>query len=89
MIKTVLRIYLEKGTQELEAMLNKSRKLSRVGLLTINFGGSITKIFANGNGRFSQDIVVPDSNLAAIDAKVTGLKSNLSYSTSFNVVKIK
>ena len=56
--------------------------------LTINFGGTITKIQADSNGRFSQAITVPDSHSAAIDAKVDGATSKLTYSISFKVVKI-
>lgn len=57
--------------------------------LLINFGGSITKLKADRNGRFSQAIVVPDANGSTIDAKVDGLTSRLTYSISFTVVKIK
>lgn len=55
--------------------------------ININFGKSLTKITADGNGRFKQNLIVPASNVSRIDAKVDGLKSNLTYSVSFTVVK--
>ena len=60
--------------------------------LTINFGSQITNIKADANGRFSRVLTVPDvpeTHSQAIDAKVTGLTSNQTYSTSFTVVKGK
>lgn len=55
--------------------------------LKINFGGTVTQIKADRNGRFKQSLTVPDSNSKNIDAKVDGLTSKLTYSTSFKVSK--
>ncbi len=56
--------------------------------LSINFGGTITKLQADSNGRFSQSLVVPSSLITkTVDAKVDGLDSKETYSTSFNIVK--
>jgi len=55
--------------------------------LSINFGGLITKAKADNNGRFKQSLVVPQVENRGIDAKVDGLTSGLTYSTSFQVVK--
>lgn len=55
--------------------------------LKINFGGTVTQIKADRNGRFKQLLTVPDSNSKNIDAKVDGLTSKLTYSTSFKVSK--
>lgn len=57
--------------------------------LTINFGGSFTKLVADRNGRFTQAIVVPDFKSESIDAKVIGTTSKQTYSTSFKVIKVK
>lgn len=55
--------------------------------LKINFGGTVTQIKADRNGRFNQSLTVPDSNSKNIDAKVDGLTSKLTYSISFQVSK--
>lgn len=55
--------------------------------LKINFGGTVTQIKADRNGRFKQSLTVPDSNSKNIDAKVDGLTSKLTYSISFKVSK--
>lgn len=57
--------------------------------LKINFGGTVTQIKADRNGRFKQSLTVPDSNSKNIDAKVDGLISKLTYSISFQVSKSK
>lgn len=55
--------------------------------IKINFGGQITKITANSQGRFSKSLIVPESGREIIDAKVDGLSSGLTYSITFNVQK--
>jgi len=60
--------------------------------LSINFGGTITKIKADNNGRFKQSLTVPNVAISSgtsksIDAKVDGVSSKLTYSTSFKVSK--
>jgi len=55
--------------------------------LVINFGGTITNIKADRNGRFTQDLVVPGFTTKTIDAKVDGATSKLTYSVSFQVSK--
>ncbi|MEI6835808.1 MAG: hypothetical protein WCK59_03160 [Candidatus Falkowbacteria bacterium] len=58
--------------------------------LKINFGGSITNIVADANGRFKQTLFVPsipDTKTKAVDARVDGLNSGLTYSISFSIVK--
>ena len=55
--------------------------------LVINFGGTITNLKADRNGRFTQDLVVPGFTTKTIDAKVDGATSKLTYSVSFQVSK--
>lgn len=55
--------------------------------LKINFGGIITNTKADSSGRFKQSLTVPDANNKSIDAKVDGQTSNLTYSTSFQIIK--
>ena len=55
--------------------------------LTINFGGVITKSKTDNRGRFTQTLTVPDVSRTAIDAKVDGVTSKLTYSTNFNIKK--
>ena len=55
--------------------------------LKINFGGTVTNIKADGNGRFKQTLIVPSVSNSSIDAKVDGVSSKLTYSVSFKVSK--
>jgi WD40 repeat protein len=55
--------------------------------LIINFGGTITNIKADRNGRFNQSLTVPGFTTKTIDAKVDGVTSKLTYSVSFQVSK--
>lgn len=55
--------------------------------LNINFGGTLTKVVADRNGRFKQTLTVPTSANKAVDIKVDGLTSKLTYSVSFQIIK--
>jgi len=55
--------------------------------LKINFGGTITDIKADNQGRFKQTLIVPNVSDGSIDAKVDGVSSKLTYSISFKVSK--
>jgi len=59
--------------------------------LNINFGGTVTKLYADSFGRFTQVLSVPSTPIGTrmIDAKVDGQTSNLTYSTSFNIIQAK
>lgn len=56
-------------------------------VLKINFGGTVTEVNADKNGRFKKTLVVPSSNKEVVDIKVDGLSSALTYSVSFQIVK--
>lgn len=60
--------------------------------LQINFAGTITKILADRNGRFSHVLTVPEMKAPIIDTKVVdvkvdGVSSKLTYSTNFYIKK--
>jgi hypothetical protein len=55
--------------------------------LSVNFGGVTTNIQANNHGRFAHAVVVPDLKPSAVDIKVIGADSRLSYSISFTIIK--
>lgn len=56
--------------------------------LIINFAGTEVEVNANHRGRFESDITIP-SKKGLVDIKVSGKKSKLSYSISFNIVESK
>lgn len=75
-----------KGTAGAKVVLS-GRGFQKNEELKINFGGTVTKAYADRNGRFVQALAVPDANSPVIDAKVDGLSSALTYSTNFYLKK--
>ncbi|MFA5184667.1 MAG: hypothetical protein WC456_04045 [Patescibacteria group bacterium] len=53
--------------------------------LAIDFGGSKTKATADRRGRFTQKLTVPALAAKAVDIRVIGESSQLSYSIAFNI----
>jgi hypothetical protein len=57
--------------------------------LQVAFDNTLTKAQADNSGRFQTTITVPDYRKDVVDVKVDGLKSKLTYSTTFKVIKSK
>ncbi len=53
--------------------------------LTIDFTGTKTKTKTDSRGRFNQSLVVPEKAAKAVDIKVDGESSKLTYSISFKI----
>jgi len=53
--------------------------------MIVNFAGNQTEISADAHGRFQTELTVPNSQSDLVAIKVTGLASNLTYSTSFRI----
>lgn len=53
--------------------------------LTIDFAGTKTHATADGRGRFSQVITVPNAKASRVDIRVSGDSSQLHYSIAFDI----
>jgi len=91
-VREPLALSFDHNTATIGAVVN----LSGAGYLPneplqITFGGAVTKLSADNYGRFTQALTVPkvDNYIKSIDAKVDGLTSELTYSTSFNMIQVK
>jgi len=55
--------------------------------LKITFADVISNATTDNNGRFTKTLIVPEAKKDTVDIKVDGLKSKLTYSTTFKVIK--